>query len=75
MRQAALQGDDANRKFDIEHSADFGCRMIAVFNKPFVAEVLGGGFERLQNEDFEMLRHPRITKVHHDRTWEDTVTF
>jgi DNA ligase-4 len=21
-----------------------------------------------------MLRHPRVKKIHHDRTWEDTVT-
>ena len=26
------------------------------------AEVLGGGFEKLQNEGFEMLRHPRVKK-------------
>jgi DNA ligase-4 len=48
--------------------------MTVAFKKPFVAEVLGSGFERLQNESFEMLRHPRVKKLHHDRTWEDCVT-
>ncbi|KAF2023668.1 hypothetical protein EK21DRAFT_80344 [Setomelanomma holmii] len=56
------------------HSKGYDRRMTVAFKKPFVAEVLGGGFEKLQNETFEMLRHPRIKKLHHDRTWEDCVT-
>ncbi|KAF1954123.1 hypothetical protein CC80DRAFT_567917 [Byssothecium circinans] len=60
--------------FDIDHSSGYDRRMSVAFKKPFVAEILGGGFEKLQNETFEMLRHPRIKKIHHDRTWEDAVT-
>ena len=44
------------------------------FKNPFVVEILGGGYEKVQDETFEMLRHPRVRKVHQDRTWEDTVT-
>jgi DNA ligase-4 len=73
-RQATLRKDGSTDEFDIEHSNGFDRRMTAVFKKPFVAEILGGGFEKLQNENFEMLLHPRVRKLHHDRTWEGTVT-
>ncbi|KAF1934880.1 hypothetical protein EJ02DRAFT_460848 [Clathrospora elynae] len=73
VRQATLQKDGSTKEFDIVHGKGFDRRMTAVFKKPFVAEILGGGFEKLQNENFEMLRHPRVKKIHHDRTWEDTV--
>lgn len=74
MRQANLHEDGQTDNFGIEPSKGYDRRMTAAFRVPFVAEVLGGGFERLQNETFEMLRHPRIKKLHNDRTWEDCVT-
>jgi DNA ligase-4 len=74
VRQATLLEDGSTAEFDIKESKGYDRRMTAVFKKPFVTEILGGGFEKLQNENFEMLRHPRVKKVHHDRTWEDTVT-
>lgn len=43
------------------------------FKEPFVVEVLGSSFDKPSNEDFFMLRHPRILKLHLDRTWKDTV--
>ncbi|KAF1994223.1 hypothetical protein P154DRAFT_448129 [Amniculicola lignicola CBS 123094] len=61
------------KEFDIEHSIAISPCMTVAFKMPFVAEVLGGGYEKAPNEMFEMLRHPRIKKVHHDRTWEDAV--
>ncbi|KAF2871198.1 hypothetical protein BDV95DRAFT_56734 [Massariosphaeria phaeospora] len=66
--------DGSTEKLDFERSYGYGIRMSVAFKKPFVAEILGGGYEKTQNESFEMLRHPRIKKLHHDRTWEDTVT-
>ncbi|CAI6297988.1 unnamed protein product [Periconia digitata] len=60
--------------FDVSHGRGYERRMTVAFKKPFVAEILGGGYETVQNDTFEMLRHPRIRKVHHDRTWEDAVT-
>ncbi|KAH7079625.1 hypothetical protein FB567DRAFT_126085 [Paraphoma chrysanthemicola] len=74
VRQAALCKGGHTDAFDVESSKGFDRRMTVAFKKPFVAEVLGGGFEKLQNEPFEMLRHPRVKKIHHDRTWEDCVT-
>lgn len=74
VRQAILYEDGQTDNFGIEHSKGYGCCMTAAFRVPFVAEILGGGFEKIQNETFEMLRHPRIKKLHNDRTWEDCVT-
>lgn len=74
VRQAAIRDDGSCEFFEIEQSRGFDRRMTVAFKQPFVAEVLGGGFEKLQNETFEMLRHPRVKKIHHDRTWKDTVT-
>ncbi|KAF1832174.1 hypothetical protein BDW02DRAFT_571326 [Decorospora gaudefroyi] len=74
VRQAILQEDGSTDEFDIKHALGYDRRMTTVFKNPFVAEILGGGFEKLQNETFEMLRHPRIRKIHSDRTWEDSVT-
>lgn len=48
--------------------------MSVAFKAPFIAEILGSGFDKAANETFEMLRHPRIKKIHHDRTWEDAVS-
>ncbi|KAF1848026.1 uncharacterized protein K460DRAFT_280120 [Cucurbitaria berberidis CBS 394.84] len=74
VRQAALGKNGSIHEYNIEQSKGYDRRMTVAFKKPFVAEILGGGFEKLQNETFEMLRHPRIKKIHSDRTWEDAVT-
>ncbi|KAH5057811.1 hypothetical protein HBI26_082360 [Parastagonospora nodorum] len=74
VRQADLRKNGVTDAFDVEQSKSFDRRMTVAFKKPFVAEILGGGFEKLQNETFEMLRHPRVKKLHHDRTWEDCAT-
>lgn len=75
VRQGQLLDDGQTDNFGIIHPKGFCRRMTAVFRTPFVAEILGGGYEKLQNEAFEMLRHPRVRKLHSDRTWEDCVTF
>ncbi|EOA84205.1 uncharacterized protein SETTUDRAFT_21563 [Exserohilum turcica Et28A] len=74
IRQATLREDGWTDEFEISNFGDCTPRMSVAFRKPFVAEILGGGFETPQNASFEMLRHPRIRKIHHDRTWEDAVT-
>jgi DNA ligase-4 len=48
--------------------------MTTAFTRPFVVEVLGAGYTHAPNEAFAMLRHPRVTKIHTDRTWADAVT-
>lgn len=74
VRQSPLREDGSSKEFEIEQSNGFDRRMTVAFKLPFVAEVLGSGFEKLQNETFEMLRHPRVKRLHLDRSWEDTVT-
>jgi DNA ligase-4 len=74
VRQAVLQKGGVTDAFEVDHSKGFDRRMTVTFKSPFVAEILGGGYEKLQNETFEMLRHPRVKKLHNDRTWEDCVT-
>ncbi|KAJ4310708.1 hypothetical protein N0V94_008317, partial [Neodidymelliopsis sp. IMI 364377] len=74
VRQAQLYEDGSTDAFGIEQPRGCHRRISAAFKVPFVAEILGGGFEKVQNETFEMLRHPRVKKLHDDRTWEDCVT-
>ncbi|KAK7510296.1 hypothetical protein IWZ03DRAFT_287659, partial [Phyllosticta citriasiana] len=45
-----------------------------LFRDPFVVEILGSAFEKPPNEDFWMLRHPRVLKIHNDRSWDDCIT-
>ncbi|KAL5427508.1 hypothetical protein PMIN04_001274 [Paraphaeosphaeria minitans] len=74
LQQIELGSSRSIDAFDIQHGKGFEHRMTVAFKSPFVAEILGSGFEKAQNETFEMLRHPRIKKIHHDRTWEDAVS-
>ncbi|KAK5332478.1 hypothetical protein LTR98_011400 [Exophiala xenobiotica] len=46
-----------------------------LFTKPAVVEVMGAGFDRPPNERFFTLRFPRIQKIHHDRTYADSLDF
>lgn len=50
-------------------------RFNAYFRRPFVFEVLGSSYCKPSNADFMMLRHPRVTKLHADRTWKDCISF
>ncbi|KAF3000099.1 hypothetical protein E8E13_003234 [Curvularia kusanoi] len=74
VRQTNLYEDGQTDQFGVVHSKGYGRRMTTAFRTPFVAEILGSGYEKLQNENFEFLRHPRVKKLHSDRTWEDCVT-
>ncbi|KAH0397139.1 DNA ligase/mRNA capping enzyme, partial [Aureobasidium melanogenum] len=44
------------------------------FRDPLVFEVLGSSYSKLRGGYF-MLRHPRVKKLHRDRTWRDCITF
>lgn len=67
-----IQGNSA-AGFDVKSTQPL--KMDVVFEKPFVFEVLGSGFEQPSNSNFLMLRHPRVKKLHEDRTWRDCITF
>lgn len=49
--------------------------LAVAFKTPFIVEVLGAGFEKPSNTNYYMLRFPRIVKIHHDRSYEDVVSF
>ncbi|KAI4732007.1 DNA ligase/mRNA capping enzyme [Aureobasidium sp. EXF-10728] len=44
------------------------------FRDPLVFEVLGSSYSKLPGGYF-MLRHPRVRKLHRDRTWRDCISF
>ena len=59
-------------------SLDLGqedCKMQVVFREPFVFEVVGGGFVKPPGKSFYSLRWPRVSKIHWDRSWMDSVSF
>lgn len=49
--------------------------MDCIFKKPFVFEIMGGGFEKPGNCSFYILRHPRVCKIHWDRSYLETMSF
>jgi DNA ligase-4 len=63
-----------------EHTSPFSLesdsllRMEVCFRDPMVFEVLGSSYSKLPGGYF-MLRHPRVRKLHQDRTWRDCITF
>jgi DNA ligase-4 len=63
-----------------EHTSPFSVqsenmsRMEVCFRDPLVFEVLGSSYSKLPGGYF-MLRHPRVRKLHQDRTWRDCITF
>ena len=61
-------------EFDVELSGNERSPR-ALFNRPFVVDVVGSKFERPANTDYWMLRHPRVTRIHVDRFAEDVVSF
>ena len=73
----ATPNDDENGgncNFDLE-SDRFDAAPQYLFKTPFFADVLGSAFNRPSSKAYYMLRHPRITKIHSDRGYEDVVSF
>ncbi|KAI5255165.1 DNA ligase/mRNA capping enzyme [Aureobasidium subglaciale] len=54
--------------------SDNNVRVESYFRDPLVFEVLGSSYSKLPG-GFFMLRHPRVRKLHQDRTWRDCITF
>lgn len=63
---------DPPANFDLEH--DPAIRIDVTFDTPLVFEVLGSGFQIPPNANFSMLRHPRVKKLHQDRSWKDCIS-
>ena len=47
-------------------------KMSAIFNQPFVFEIVGSGFDKSQNQEIFTLRFPRVLKIHWDRDWKES---
>jgi DNA ligase-4 len=61
-------------EFDLLLDQTPASKMSVIFTEPCVVEVLGSGFEKPDNKSHFMLRHPRILKLHLDRSWKDATT-
>jgi DNA ligase-4 len=61
-------------EFDLLLDQTPASKMSVIFTEPCVVEVLGSGFEKPANKSHFMLRHPRILKLHLDRSWKDVVS-
>jgi DNA ligase-4 len=61
-------------EFDLLLDQTPASKMSVIFTEPCVVEVLGSGFEKPSNKSHFMLRHPRILKLHLDRSWKDVVS-
>ncbi|KAI5780815.1 hypothetical protein EDC01DRAFT_667337 [Geopyxis carbonaria] len=46
-----------------------------IFKKPLIFEVTGGGFDKQTDCGFFTPRHPRVSKIHWDREFTDSVSF
>jgi DNA ligase-4 len=66
---------DSNHRFRIEFGKDSLCDMNTAFKKPFVVEMLGGGFEKPSAARYFTLRFPRIQKIFLDRSFEEAASY
>ncbi|PNS16516.1 DNA ligase 4 [Sphaceloma murrayae] len=73
-RQHAEQyhSDRAPTNFDLESDSP---HMQVILRVPFVFEILGSSYDKPSDCGYYMLRHPRVKKLHEDRTWIDCVSF
>ncbi|KAH1857987.1 hypothetical protein KXX54_001580 [Aspergillus fumigatus] len=68
-------GLDSGHGFRIEFGKDSLSDMNTVFKKPFVVEMLGGGFEKPSGARYFTLRFPRIQKIFLDRSFEEAASY
>ncbi|GIK00770.1 hypothetical protein Aspvir_004799 [Aspergillus viridinutans] len=66
---------DSGHGFWIEFGKDSLSDMNTVFKKPFVVEMLGGGFEKPSGARYFTLRFPRIQKIFLDRSFEEAASY
>jgi DNA ligase-4 len=62
-------------EFDVKFDQGQQLQPAELFKHPFVAELVGAGFDKLANARYFALRFPRMLKIHQDRTFKDTVSF
>ncbi|CAF9915527.1 MAG: hypothetical protein HETSPECPRED_002516 [Heterodermia speciosa] len=74
FRALEVDSPECSKLFGFEMTSGLAAKMTVAFRKPFVFEVMGGGFEKPPNSEIFRLRWPRVLKIHHDRDWKDAVT-
>ncbi|GAM84008.1 hypothetical protein ANO11243_019990 [Dothideomycetidae sp. 11243] len=72
LREEPYSTEHPPSVFDLQSGSP---RMDVTFREPFVFEVLGSSYEKPSDCNYWMLRHPRVKKLHQDRTWRDCVSF
>ena len=75
FRELDVLSEEAREVFNFSIGSQHTCKMDVVFREPFVFEVMGGGFDKPGNEDYFVLRFPRVLKIHWDRDFKDTIGF
>lgn len=60
--------------FDIEYGNSNLPIAAVLFKRPFIAEMMGAGFEKPSGSRYFTLRFPRILKIHSDRTFEEAAS-
>ncbi|KAJ5831800.1 hypothetical protein N7474_000111 [Penicillium riverlandense] len=66
---------DSCQTFNFEYGHESLPAISTLFKKPFVVEMMGGGFEKPSSARYFTLRFPRVLKVHMDRKFEDAASF
>ncbi|KAF2153438.1 hypothetical protein K461DRAFT_278248 [Myriangium duriaei CBS 260.36] len=72
LHKEAYHPGAAPSSFDVQTGT---ARIDVIFPEPFVFEVLGSSFEKPSDCNHWMLRHPRVKKLHSDRSWKDCISF
>ena len=71
----AIQFSNYSDYMDVSMDAKQMKKPDVLFKTPFVVEILGSGYERAPNATYWTLRHPRLHKLHEDRSITETVSF
>ncbi|KAL8791588.1 MAG: hypothetical protein Q9195_005793 [Heterodermia aff. obscurata] len=74
FRALEVDSPECSKLFGFEMTSELAAKMTVAFRKPFVFEVMGGGFDKPPNSECFRLRWPRVLKIHQDRDWKDAVT-
>ncbi|KAI0427066.1 hypothetical protein F5Y09DRAFT_40648 [Xylaria sp. FL1042] len=67
---------DDNSFIELDYSGSaFAKKPTVIFQCPLVFDMRCFAFDKEQNTDFWSMRFPQVAKIHHDRSYLDTITF
>lgn len=73
-RSLEVGSAECARAVNLEVASWEGPQMTVAFRRPFIFEVMGGGFVKLPNSEHYTLRWPRVQKIHQDRAWQESIS-